>query len=108
MHDPWALLTACARPLRSPAGGSWDGRPYEDLGSPVDALLSVRGSSSSRNAKKSWNAKFRSGPGPRAAKLAVPLLGMPADDSWALYGPEDDRSLGMRNMLVRRGGGGPD
>ena len=34
------------------------------------------------------------------ARAQVPLLGMPADDEWALYGPEPDRTLGMRNVLT--------
>ncbi len=25
---------------------------------------------------------------------------MPADDKWALYGPETDKTLGMRNVLA--------
>ncbi len=33
-------------------------------------------------------------------RMQVPLLGMPAGDEWALYGPEPDRTLGMRNVLT--------
>ncbi|KXZ46160.1 hypothetical protein GPECTOR_46g229 [Gonium pectorale] len=83
----------------SPAGGSWDGAPYVDI--TAEAQIKIRGSSSVQNSKKSYNLKFRErGQGGGTVKLMVPLLGMPADDEWALYGPETDLTLGMRNVLA--------
>ncbi|GLC61050.1 hypothetical protein PLESTB_001710500 [Pleodorina starrii] len=83
----------------SPSGGTWDGVPYTDF--QAEASIKLRGSSSVQNNKKSYNLKFRA-PSPRGgmSKLMVPLLGMPADDEWALYGPETDKTLGMRNVLA--------
>ncbi|GIL78251.1 hypothetical protein Vretifemale_7683, partial [Volvox reticuliferus] len=82
-----------------PAGGSWDGQPYQDFY--AEALIKLRGSSSVQNKKKSYNVKFRArSPNGGTTKLMVPMLGMPADDEWALYGPETDKTLGMRNVLA--------
>lgn len=46
------------------------------------------------------SAPTHSLPGLPASTPQVPLLGMPADDKWALYGPETDKTLGMRNVLA--------
>lgn len=35
---------------------------------------------------------------PRTASLDA--TGLPAEDSWVLHGPENDRTLGMRNALA--------
>ncbi|KAF8065708.1 hypothetical protein HT031_002768 [Scenedesmus sp. PABB004] len=77
------------------------GGPGGDLAA-APAELHVRGSSSVGYAKKSFALKLLD----QTASLAdaraqdVALLGMPAASTWILHGPENDRSLGMRNWLA--------
>ena len=62
------------------------------------AGIEIRGSSSARDHEKKgmavrlWNATGHD--------QKFPLLGLPKDDDWVLYGPETDRSIGLRNFLA--------
>lgn len=62
------------------------------------AGIEIRGSSSARDhekkgmAVKLWNATSH--------EEKFPLLGLPKDEDWVLYGPETDRSIGLRNFLA--------
>ena len=62
------------------------------------AGIEIRGSSSARDhekkgmAVKLWNATSH--------EVKFPLLGLPKDEDWVLYGPETDRSIGLRNFLA--------
>ena len=62
------------------------------------AGVEIRGSSSARDHKKKgmavklWNATGHN--------QEFSLLGMPKDEDWVLYGPETDRSIGLRNFLA--------
>ena len=62
------------------------------------AGIEIRGSSSARDHKKKgmavklWNATSH--------EVKFPLLGLPKDEDWVLYGPETDRSIGLRNFLA--------
>ncbi|KAH7616560.1 hypothetical protein Ndes2526B_g08649 [Nannochloris sp. 'desiccata'] len=61
------------------------------------ARAAGRGSSSAKFDKKSYKLKTL---GPDGNGLDFPLLGMPEDDDWILYGPEPDKTIGMRNYLA--------
>ena len=62
------------------------------------AGVEIRGSSSARDhakkgmAVKLWNATNQD--------QEFPLLGLPKDEDWVMYGPETDRSIGLRNFLA--------
>jgi len=62
------------------------------------AGVEIRGSSSARDhAKKGMAVKLFNA---TSQKLEFPLLGLPKDDDWVMYGPETDRSIGLRNFLA--------
>eukprot|EP00210_Caulerpa_lentillifera_P005000 g4774.t1 len=68
--------------------GNYDG----DIG------IEIRGSTSARDfSKKSYSFETRDAQG---SDLDVPLLGFPEESDWVLYGPEHDKSLGLRNVLT--------
>lgn len=71
------------------------GGEYPDYSGPAEAA--GRGSSSANFAKKSFKVKTL---GPDGRGADVPLLGMPADEDWILYGPEADRTLGLRSSAA--------
>ncbi|WIA37032.1 hypothetical protein OEZ86_014016 [Tetradesmus obliquus] len=80
-------------------GAAPDGDDYDDL--PV--RLRVRGSSSARlYAKKSFALRTldQSANLSTAEDNKVSLLGFPREHNWVLHGPENDRTLGMRNWLA--------
>jgi CotH kinase protein len=56
-----------------------------------------RGTSSANFTKKSY--KFKT-VGADGKSVDFPILGMPQDDDWILYGPELDKTMGMRNYLT--------
>mmetsp|Transcript_4385 Transcript_4385/g.11363 ORF Transcript_4385/g.11363 Transcript_4385/m.11363 type:complete len:750 (-) Transcript_4385:97-2346(-) len=62
------------------------------------AGIEIRGSSSARDHKKKgmavqlWNSTSHD--------MDFPLLGFPKDEDFVLYGPETDRSIGLRNFLA--------
>ena len=59
--------------------------------------IEVRGHSSREFfPKKQYGFEFRRG---RRSQIAVPLLGMPKESDWILYGPYSDKSL-LRNQLT--------
>ena len=60
------------------------------------AGISVRGQSSSRFAKKSYTIELRDEAGKNRNEK---LLGMPAENDWALYASHNDKSL-MRNVIA--------
>jgi len=60
------------------------------------AGISVRGQSSSRFAKKSYTVELRDEAGKNRNEK---LLGMPAENDWALYASHNDKSL-MRNVIA--------
>ena len=61
--------------------------------------IELRGQSSLRLfAKKSYAIELRDGEG---EDRKAPLLGMPADGDWVLYGPYNDKTL-MRNVVAYR------
>ena len=62
------------------------------------ATAAGRGTSSSNNTKKSYKLELLTDDG--GGKRSFPLLGMPEDADWILYGPELDKTLGMRNYLA--------
>lgn len=63
------------------------------------AKVRVRGSSSARqNAKKSYSLRLTNTN--NGSKLDFPLMGFPSDDEWIMYGPEGDKTLGMRNFVT--------
>eukprot|EP00879_Flechtneria_rotunda_P006440 GHRR01006769.1.p1 GENE.GHRR01006769.1~~GHRR01006769.1.p1 ORF type:complete len:491 (+),score=142.61 GHRR01006769.1:191-1663(+) len=69
----------------------------------IAAEIKVRGSSSARDyAKKSFavNTLDQITSFGQSKKKDYPLLGLPSDSDWVLYGPENDRTLGMRNWLA--------
>jgi len=61
------------------------------------ARAAGRGSSSAFFDKKSYKFKTL---GPDGKGIDFPFLGMPEDDDWILYGPEEDKTIGMRNYLA--------
>mmetsp|Transcript_11705 Transcript_11705/g.21946 ORF Transcript_11705/g.21946 Transcript_11705/m.21946 type:complete len:720 (+) Transcript_11705:205-2364(+) len=62
------------------------------------AGIEIRGSSSARDhEKKGMAVKLMNATG---HDLKFPLLGLPKDEDWVLYGPETDRSIGLRNFLA--------
>ncbi|KAG7672818.1 hypothetical protein KSW81_001763 [Nannochloris sp. 'desiccata'] len=61
------------------------------------ARAAGRGSSSAKFDKKSF--KFRT-LGEDGKGIDFPILGMPEEEDWILYGPEEDKTLGMRNYLA--------
>lgn len=69
--------------------------------------IEIRGSTSARDyAKKSYALETRSGKDEES--LDVSLLGLPDDNDWVLYGPEADKTMGLRNILsytLARGSG---
>jgi len=67
----------------------------QDYSGPVRAA--GRGSSSAFFDKKSYKFKTLGADG---KGTDVPILEMPEDDDWILYGPEQDKTLGMRNYLA--------
>ncbi|GMH44086.1 hypothetical protein BSKO_12020 [Bryopsis sp. KO-2023] len=72
----------------SPIGGNYDGK----IG------IEIRGSTSARDFnKKSFAVETREENG---KDRKVDLFGMPSDSDWVLYGPEMDKSLGLRNILA--------
>jgi hypothetical protein len=60
--------------------------------------IEVRGQSSQQFPKKSYAIELREATG---EDRRLPLLGMPADDDWVLYGPYNDKTL-MRNAVAYR------
>jgi hypothetical protein len=60
------------------------------------AGISIRGQSSSRFAKKSYTVELRDEAGKNRNET---LLGMPAENDWALYASHNDKSL-MRNVVA--------
>ena len=62
------------------------------------AAINVRGQSSSRFAKKSYTVELRDEKGKSRNEK---LLGMPAENDWALYASHNDKSL-MRNVIAYR------
>jgi hypothetical protein len=60
-----------------------------------------RGQSSQQFPKKSYAVELRDR---RGGDRKVPLLGMPADGDWVLYGPYNDKTL-MRNVVAYRTAG---
>jgi len=60
------------------------------------AGISLRGQSSSRFAKKSYTVELRDEAGKNRNEK---LLGMPAENDWALYASHNDKSL-MRNVVA--------
>lgn len=60
--------------------------------------IEVRGQSSQRFPKKSFSIELRDRKG---EDRKAPLLGMPADGDWVLYGPYNDKTL-MRNVVAYR------
>ncbi|KAF6264711.1 coth protein-domain-containing protein [Scenedesmus sp. NREL 46B-D3] len=80
-------------------GATPDGVDYDDLA----VRLRVRGSSSARlYAKKSFALRTldQSANLSTAEDNKVGLLGFPREHNWVLHGPENDRTLGMRNWLA--------
>ena len=60
--------------------------------------IETRGSSTQQFPKKSYAVETRDSTG---ASLNTPLLGMPTENDWILYGPYSDKSL-IRNVLLYR------
>jgi hypothetical protein len=60
--------------------------------------IETRGQSSQRFPKKSFAIELRDAQG---NDRKAPLLGMPADGDWVLYGPYNDKTL-MRNVVAYR------
>jgi hypothetical protein len=60
--------------------------------------IETRGQSSQQFPKKSYSIELRAGGG---QDRKVPLLGMPEDGDWVLYGPYNDKTL-MRNVVAYR------
>ncbi len=58
--------------------------------------IEIRGSTSQQYPKKSYGFETRT---PAGLALNVPLLGMPAENDWILYGAYPDKSL-MRNEIT--------
>jgi len=58
--------------------------------------IEIRGSTSQQYPKKSYGVETRDSTG---FKLNVPLLGMPSENDWILYGAYPDKSL-MRNEIT--------
>ncbi len=58
--------------------------------------IEIRGSTSQQYPKKSYGFETRT---PAGIALDVPLLGMPAENDWILYGAYPDKSL-MRNEIT--------
>lgn len=58
--------------------------------------IEIRGSTSQQYPKKSYGVETRDSTG---IKLNVPLLGMPSENDWILYGAYPDKTL-MRNELT--------
>jgi hypothetical protein len=58
--------------------------------------IEIRGSTSARDyAKKSFAIETRSVQGSED----VSLLGLPSENDWVLYGPEVDKTMGLRNII---------
>lgn len=68
---------------------------FQDYNGPAEAA--GRGSSSANFTKKSYKFKTLGADG---KGTDFPFLGMPEDDDWILYGPEIDKTIGMRNYLA--------
>lgn len=69
-------------------GGEYDG--------PIG--VEIRGSTSARDYdKKSFAIETRNANG---TAEDVALFGFPKDNDWVLYGPEADRTMGMRNLIA--------
>ena len=77
-----------------------NGRTRPDVGHLVlESLIGIeiRGHSSREFfPKKQYGFEFRRG---RRSQIAVPVLGMPKESDWILYGPYSDKSL-LRNQLT--------
>lgn len=61
---------------------------------------SGRGNSSWRFDKKSYRIKLLKEPSLESDGLKIPFMGMPEDDDFILHGPENDRTVGIRNHLT--------
>jgi hypothetical protein len=68
---------------------------FQDYSGPADAA--GRGTSSANFTKKSYKFKTLGADG---KPVKFPIFGMPEDDDWILYGPELDKTMGMRNYLT--------
>ena len=72
-----------------------NGAGFTDYFGPASAA--GRGTSSANFTKKSYKVKTTDDKG---RKNDISFLGMPKDDEWVMYGPELDRTMGMRNYLT--------
>lgn len=70
--------------------------PFTGYDGPIG--IEIRGSSSRSFPKKSYAVELRDALG---EGVNVPLLGMPAEEDWILYGPYSDKTF-MRNALIMR------
>lgn len=70
--------------------------PFNGYHGPIS--IEIRGSTSQDFPKKQYAFETQNEDG---SNKNVPLLGMPAENDWVLYGPYSDKSL-MRNMLAYR------
>lgn len=71
------------------------GSPGEDINELMG--IEIRGSTSARDfEKKSFSLETRDEAG---EDLDVSFVGLPEDSDWILYGPEMDKTMGMRNYV---------
>lgn len=69
-----------------------------DAGSEALIGIEIRGSTSARDfMKKSYGVETRD---EQDSDLDISVLGFPAGSDWVFYGPEMDKSMGMRNYLT--------
>ena len=76
--------------------GAWH-HPSDEATQTTQALFRIRGNSSRRFPKKSYRLKLVADDA-GTEKNPLPLLGMSADDDWALHGPFLDKTL-IRNYM---------
>lgn len=68
--------------------------PYNDYNGKI--AIEIRGSTSQQYPKKSYGFETQDAFG---ANLNVPLLGLPSENDWILYGPYPDKTM-IRNVLT--------
>ncbi|GMH37756.1 hypothetical protein BSKO_05629 [Bryopsis sp. KO-2023] len=72
------------------------GAPGGDVNGPMG--IEIRGSTSARDfSKKSFSMELR---GQLGEDASINLFGLGEDSDWILYGPEMDKSVGLRNYLT--------